>query len=96
MSLSQFESDVLPSLTDQDCVLCLHGSSQRTGPPHLHTTVNKSVSVSSSCCAQCFVFLSRVLASPAKCGLLVVAEDGMSCNHLLDKRSEIFPYIYLF
>ncbi|CAI8015335.1 Glucokinase regulatory protein [Geodia barretti] len=83
VSLSQFESDVLPSLTDQDCVLCLHGSSQRTGPPHLHTIVNK------------------VLASPAKCGLLVMAENGMSCNHLLDKRYETavlirLPYYHAF
>jgi N-acetylmuramic acid 6-phosphate (MurNAc-6-P) etherase len=66
VSLSQFESDLLPHLTSHDCVLCIHGNTTET---HLQSLMN------------------RVLAGPAKCGLLVVAEDSqseVSFHHLLN------------
>jgi N-acetylmuramic acid 6-phosphate (MurNAc-6-P) etherase len=80
VSLSHFVSDVLPSLTSRDCVICVHGGDDITGPPILQTTMD------------------RVLASPAKCGLLVVAEDPQSTqsyHHLLDSRYETTALIRL-
>ena len=43
VSLSQFESDVLPYLTQHDCVICVDGVCGKAGPPGLQTTMQRFV-----------------------------------------------------
>ena len=90
VSLSQFESDVLPHLTSHDCILCIHGNTTET---QLQSLMNrlKMQQVAYLARWSCHFVRSnnfhRVLDGPAKCGLLVVAEENQSqtsFHHLLN------------